>query len=106
MATSTPERVAIERAIAIITAFCTTIESDSFDEEAGEALFDIIDDLERPLLNASTDEEEEVAREAFSKTIIALAAMINSLLCALVDETDKFDVLAGIAEQLYRSMCD
>lgn len=101
---------AMERAIAIITAYCQAVDidedddPDEMDEESGEALFDILYDLEEPLLEAVTDEEVEAARIAFSTTIIALASIINHLLDHCDTDLEKFDLIKGIAQEHYRSL--
>lgn len=107
-----PPAKAMERAIAIVTAYCSAIsfegdDADDIDDDAGQCLFDILYDLEQPLIDAACEGEQEMAREAFSLTIIALSSLVNALLDSLIEHAegvDKFDLLAGIAGNHYRSM--
>ncbi len=98
---------AMERAIAIVTAYCSAVaqgDEDDIDDDAGGCLFDILYDLEQPLIDAKCEGEEDMAREAFSLTIIALAGIVERLLDHFGEEFDKFEFLSGIAENHYRSM--
>lgn len=96
------------RAIELITAYCAAIshegeDEDDIDPEAGEAFFDMLYDLEQPLVCASSLQEEDQARENFSMTIIGLVSIVNHLLDHCDSELGKFDLISGIAQSHYRS---
>ena len=92
----------------MITSFCTSIEGDEddLDEEAAEVFFEILGDIEQPFFDAITEEDCEEASEAFAKVLMAFSAIINSLLGKVSDvaRLSRFDILAGIASELYRSL--
>lgn len=105
LATTTP----MQRAFGIITAFCASIdydEGDDIDPESGEVLFDILYDLHHAIQVARTESEQDLAETAFAETIIAMASITNSLLnqMSLVKQMDKFDLIPGMAQELYGSV--
>lgn len=91
-----PAPSAADRAIAIITSFRLSDE----DDEVGEEMFEILDDLGRAIHQAETIEQLEQSCEALSNTVIVLCALID----ALIDHCPKDVELSGLAQQLTGSL--
>lgn len=98
------ERNAVERAMSIITAFCTIITTDDPEHEpTSVALYEIIEDLGHDFLRATTKEEEKAAQAELTRTIVALACVINALLEHSAIDMDKFELISLIAQTFHRS---
>lgn len=67
---------AADRAVAIVTSFQLSDE----DEELGEKLFEIVDDLVQAVLHATTPEDLERAQMAISNTFIMMAAIVDGVI--------------------------
>lgn len=87
---------AADRAVAIVTSFQLSGE----DEELGEELFDVVEDLVKAILLAQTEEELERAKTAISNTFIMMAAIVDGV----IDECPKEFQLAEIASQFTGSL--
>lgn len=87
---------AADRAIRIVTSFQLSEE----DEELGEELFDVVDEMVQNILLSSTPEELERAQMQIANTMIVMAALVDGLM----DECPKDVVLAEIAELLTGSL--
>lgn len=98
------ERDAIERAVSIVTAFNIAAEDDG--DDAGEVIFEIVDELLGRFGRATTDREIELARNEMHKTFMAMASITEALLsdCADLHDIDKFDLIGGVAQSLYGSI--
>lgn len=92
----TPVPNAADRAIAIVTSFQLSAD----DEELGEELFEVLDDLVRPIVAAESAEDLTAAQEALSNTVIVLAALIDGLMY----HCDKEVQLPDLAAQLTGSL--
>lgn len=116
MATSTEDPISRDpwvRAISLITAYCTSVavaneedDDDLIDPDSGEAFFDILYDLEQPLIDATNEEEVEAARAAFQATMIALVGIVDHFIDHCDSDLNKFDLIAGMAQHHYRSLDD
>ena len=91
----------VERAVAIFTAYCA---SQSLGTE--DALFGIVGEIVAAIREATTPEEAGEAQRALARTFIAMAGIMNALLvdCAYQRDMDEFDILSGLAQELYRSI--
>lgn len=94
-----------ERAVAIITAYClhnAHIETNAQEADvAGEALFEMVDELLDDLLEAETDEEQETARQEIYDTLTKVAAWVDTLLDYIDSDEDKFTMIPNIAKEIY-----
>jgi hypothetical protein len=94
-----------ERAVAIITAYClssahTETEAPGPDV-AGQALFEIVDELIDGLLEAETDEELTEAKQEFYSTLTKVASWVDVLLDYVDEDEDKFQLISNIAREVY-----
>lgn len=104
--TSASQMGGAERAVGIVTAYCAATEGLNVDPFSGDALFDIIDELIRGVQQASTVADRMAARLAVTRTFMAMASISAALLanCADLHEIDKFEMLSGLARELYGSL--